>query len=381
MQQTALGWLVYSLTNSSFWLGATTFVAMSPSLVLSLYGGVIADRTDRRRLLLITQTVLMLSALTLGILTALGTVALTHIIALSLVSGVALALTTPVYQTILHELVPPAHLMNAITLNSVQFNLARILGPVGMAVATPVIGIAGCFFANAVSFFAMLAAVRTLDIRAHGAASSRSVWTDLRTGLRYAWREPLIRTSLTLTAALSLFGFPYIALLPAFARDVLALDADHYGLLVAAPGCGAVLGGLALAGFGNVRHKGLLAAIGAVCFSAALIAFALAQDTRHAAVFLFVAGLSMVGVVSTINTVLQLTTDAALRGRVMSMLALALFGLSPVGALHLGIWAHYVGTAYALAGSGVVCLLIAVVILGWSRELRRPVDSVSAATE
>ncbi len=380
MQQTALGWLVYSLTDSTFWLGATSFVAMSHSLVLSLYGGVIADRTNRRRLLIVTQTVLMLSALVLAALTVADVVTLTHILVLSLLSGIALALTTPVYQTVLHELVPPQHLMNAISLNSVQFNLARIVGPVAMAVATPAIGIAGCFLANGITFLAMIAAVVSLDIPAHGSSGSRSVWTDLQNGVRYVWRTPMIRTPLALAAALSLFGFPYIILLPAFARDVLHLEANRYGYLVAAPGAGAVLGGLGLAAFGNVRRKGLLATTAAVAFSCALIGFALSSSTRLAATFLFFAGMSMVSSVSTINTQLQFTAHAAVRGRVMSMLALALFGLSPVGSLHVGIWAQWVGTAPALAGGGVVCLVIALWLLARAHELRQPVQSPIVAT-
>lgn len=377
MQHTAFGWLVYALTESAFWLGATTFVAMSPSLLLSLYGGVIADRANRRRLLIAMQMVLMLCAFALAALTATGIVKLGHLLLLSLVAGTALAFATPLYQTILHELVPQAHLMNAISLNSVQFNLARIVGPVAMAIATPRIGIAGCFFVNGISFLAMIGAVVTVKIAAHASSGSRSVWLDLQNGLRYAWRTPMIRTPLLLAATLSLFGFPYIILLPAFARDVLHLGADEYGYLVAAPGAGAVIGALVLAAFGNVRHKGILAAGAAVAFSLNLIAFALSTHPWLTALFLFFAGMCMVSAVSTINTVLQFTADARVRGRVLSMLALAFFGLSPVGSLHLGTWAQYVGTAHALAGGGVACFLVASLLLLFRRELRLPLDNVS----
>jgi MFS family permease len=375
MHQTALGWLVYTLTDSTFWLGTTTFVAMSPSLVFSLYGGVIADRTNRRRLLIAAQAVLMLSAGALGVLTAGGIVRLGHILALSLVSGIALAISTPVYQTILHELVPPQHLMNAISLNSVQFNLARIVGPVGMGIVTPFVGIAGCFFVNALTFFAMIAAVSTLEIAAIGSSGAHSVWTELRNGVRYAWRTRMIRIPLLLSAALSLFGFPYIILLPAFARDILHLSAQQYGYLVAAPGAGAVIGGLALATFGDVRRKGVLACVTALVFSVALVGFSFSTDLWMAQIFLFLAGMHMVSAISTINTLLQLTTADRVRGRVMSMFSFALFGLAPIGSFHLGTWAHYVGTPRALAGGGVVCFLVAASFLAFARDLRQPVAS------
>jgi MFS family permease len=373
MHQTAVGWLVYSLTESTFWLGATTFVALAPSLVFTLYGGVIADRTNRRRLLIGTQTVLMLSAFALAGLTAARVITLAHILGFALVSGVALAITTPVYQTVLHELVPPQHLMNAISLNSVQFNLARVIGPLGMGITTPLIGVAGCFFVNGLSFLAMITAVATIRIAAHGSSGSRSVWADLRNGVRYAWRKPQIRTPLLLAGALSLFGFPYIVLLPAFARDVLHLGAEGYGYLVAAPGTGAVLGGLGLAAFGDVEHKGLLATIAALVFSGTIVCFALSTTLVTAQFFLFFAGMSMVSAVSTINTLLQLTADPRVRGRVMSLLAFALFGLAPIGSLLAGTWAQHVGTPRALAGGAVACFVVAVAFLLFARELREPV--------
>lgn len=380
MHHAAFGWLIYALTESTFWLGAITFVAMSPSLFLSLYGGVIADRTDRRRLLIATQIVLMLSAFALGGLTVAGVVTLAHILLLSFVSGTALALTTPVYQTVLHELVPPAHLMNAISLGSVQFNLARILGPVAMAVSIPWIGIGGCFFVNGASFFAMIAAVASINMSPRSPSTSRSAWVDLRNGIRYGWRTPMIRTPLMLAATLSLLGFPYLILLPAFARDILQLGAERYGYLAAAPGAGAVIGGLGLAAFGNVDRKGILAAGAAVVFSVNLIAFSLSTRPWVAASFLFLTGMSMVSAVSTINTVLQLTADARIRGRVLSMLTLAFFGLSPIGGLHMGTWAQHVGTARALTAGGVACLLVATYLLLFRRELRLPVAQAPEAS-
>jgi MFS family permease len=263
--------------------------------------------------------------------------------------------------------------MNAISLNSVQFNLARIVGPVGMGVVTPFVGIAGCFFVNTLTFVAMIAAVSTLDIAAIGSSGAHSIWTELRNGVRYAWSTRMIRIPLLLAAALSLFGFPYIILLPAFARDILHLGAEQYGYLVAAPGAGAVIGGLALATFGDVRRKGVLAGVTALIFSIALVGFAFSTDLPMAQLFLFLAGMNMVSAISTINTLLQLTTAPRVRGRVMSMFSFALFGLAPIGSFHLGTWAHYVGTPRALAGGGVVCFLVAAAFLAFARDLRQPV--------
>jgi MFS family permease len=381
MHQTALGWLVYSLTDSAFWLGATSFVGMSPSLLLSLHGGVIADRADRARLLVATQITLMTSAFVLAALTASGVVTLPHILMLSLVSGTALAFTTPVYQTVLHEVAPPAHLMNAISLHSVQFNLARIIGPIGAGVTTATVGMAGCFVVNGVSFLALIVAILSLQLTARESRRSHSIWNDLRAGLGYAWATPMIRTALSLATALSLFGFPYIILMPAFARDILHLDVQGYAFLLVAPGAGAVLGGLALATFGNVRRKGVLATVAAVIFSLNLIGFAFSSTPAVAALFLFFVGLTMVGSISTINTVLQLTTEPQLRGRVMSMLALALFGLSPLGSLHIGIWAEYVGTQHALAAGGCVCFLISILVLLRARHFRSAVHTAVLVAE
>jgi MFS family permease len=376
MHQTAQGWLVYDLTGSAFWLGMIAFVAMSPSLVLSLYGGIIADRANRRRLLIGTQIVMMTTALVLATLTGAGVVSLGHILALSLIAGMALAITTPVYQTVLHELVATEHLMNAISLNSVQFNLARIIGPLGAGGATAILGLASCFFLNGISFLAIIAAVATLKISVRDSTGAVSAWSELRAGLSYAWRTPMIQTSLLLAAALSFFGFPYIVLLPAFAREVLHLDFTQYAYLLVPPGVGAVLGGLALAAFGNVRRKGMLATIAAVAFSVGLIGFSLSTDVRTAGMFLFFVGICQVGAISTVNTVLQLTADSRLRGRVMSMLALALFGLAPVGSLHVGAWAQYVGTARALAGGGAVCLCVALAVLALAPHFRRTLRTV-----
>jgi hypothetical protein len=250
----------------------------------------------------------------------------------------------------------------------------------GAGMTTASIGVAGCFLMNGVSFLALTAAIVSIRIAAREPAHSRSVWLDLRHGLGYAWTTPMIRTALILATALSFFGFPYIILMPAFARDVLHLDVEGYAYLLAAPGAGAVLGGLALAAFGNVRRKGILATVAAVVFSGSLIAFAFSSTPASAAMLLFFVGMSMVGSISTINTLLQLTTDPRLRGRVMSMLALALFGLSPVGSLHIGTWARYVGTQRALAGGGAVCLLTSLSVLALATRFRSPAEPVLASS-
>jgi MFS family permease len=376
MHNLAFGWLVYQLTDSAFWLGITSFIAMLPSLTLSLVGGVIADRTDRRRLLLATQVVHMACALTLAGLTAAGIVTLGEVIALSLVSGVALALATPVYQALIPDLVPPGALMSAISLNSVQFNLARAIGPALGGVAIAAMGLGACFLLNGLSFLAMILALATLRIEPRPVRPPASLWSELREGIVYAWHEPTIRTALLLAGTLSLFAVPYLILMPVFARDVLHVGVTGLGYLMAAAGVGAVAGGLGLAAFGNVPRKGLIATTAAITFSLSLIGFALSPDPWLSGGFLFLVGLSMVSALATLNTVLQMTTDDRLRGRVMSMLALALFGLAPVGSLQIGTLAHWMGAPRAVALGGALCLAMALYLLVRAPELRRPVRSV-----
>lgn len=364
MQAVALGWLVLQLTDSPFWVGFVSFAALSPALFLSLFGGVLADRLDRRRVLLTTQTAMMLSTGLLATLTALHVITVPLIIALSFLTGFANALNTPAQQAMIADLVPPEVLLNAISLNSVQFNLARVVGPACAGMIIGWINIAACFYLNSISFVALIAALLVIRVAPQRPLPVRSFWRHLGEGIQYVRGHPLQLLVLATAAMLSLFCLPYIVLMPVFARDVLHAGPDGLGYLMASAGAGAVIGGLSLAALGNVRDKARLALRAGVVLSLAVMAFTFSRNLYLSFALLLVAGGSMVMCIATMNTLLQLAVDPAMRGRVLSMYALGLFGISPLGSLQAGTLAHFIGTPLAVAlGSGLSLLFLIAALL------------------
>ena len=236
MQQIALGWLVYDLTRRASLLGTVSFCGNAPILFLGLVGGAIADRASRRTIMLGTLGVIAATALTLAVLTASGHIAVWHIIAISMVAGTASALFAPAMQAVIPSLVEPGELLNAISLNSVQFNLARTIGPALAGFAYGTIGPQGCFALNAAGFLVMILMLARVRLPRRPPGAPPPVGRALRDGLGYARRHPVIAPSLVLVAVMSVFGFPYIILLPALARDTLHLDATGLGYLMAAVG-------------------------------------------------------------------------------------------------------------------------------------------------
>ncbi len=364
MQTVALGWLVLQLTDSPFWVGFVSFAGLSPSLFLSLFGGVLADRLDRRRLLLTTQTAMMVFTGMLATLTALHLITVPLIIVLSFLTGFATALNTPAQQAMIADLVPAEVLLNAISLNSVQFNLARVIGPACAGLIIGWINMAACFYINSFSFVALIAALLIIRVAPQRPLPTRSFWRHLGEGIHYVRGHPLLLLVLVTAAMLSLFCLPYIVLMPVFARDVLQAGPDGLGYLMASAGAGAVMGGLSLAALGNVRDKARLALRAGIVLSVAVIAFTFSRHLYLSFVLLVVAGGSMVMCVATLNTLLQLAVDPAMRGRVLSMYALGLFGLAPVGSLQAGTLAHFIGTPLAVAaGSGLSLLFLTAALL------------------
>ena len=363
MQTVALGWLVLQLTNSPFWVGFVSFAGLSPSLLLSLFGGVIADRMDRRRLLIATQTALLLSSGILATLTALGVVTVAEIIVLSFLSGLAGALNTPAQQAMIADLVSSDILLNAISLNSVQFNLARIAGPALAGVVISWVSTAACFYLNSLSFVALIGALFYIRVEPRRPLPVRSFWRHLGEGLLYVRGHAVLRLILATASVISIFCLPYIVLMPVFARDVLHVGADGLGYLMASAGVGAVVGGLGLAAFGNVRDKARLALRAGISLSFAVCVFALSSHVYLSIGMLLLAGGSMVTCIATLNTLLQLTAEPSMRGRVLSMYALALFGFTPLGSLQAGTLAHLIGTPDAVALGSAICFVFLAVAL------------------
>ncbi len=272
MQAVAQGWLVLQLTNSAFWLGLDAFMATAPGFVFTLVGGVFADLIDRRRLLLYTQVVAGIAALGLAALVATGAINRWMVLGFSFVTGCCMALASPSYLAMTYDLVGREDLTNAIAMNSTQFQLSRVVGPALAGVAFRTLGLAGCFFANGLSFIAVIVAlwmVRTeghSTPAAHSVSDRRALWSDLIEGFRYVRNRPRVSALLTLSGVNSLFGAPYFSMVPIYARDIFRLGETGLAVMMGTSGAGAFLGALLVAYLGDFRRKGWFVLGGAILF-------------------------------------------------------------------------------------------------------------------
>lgn len=377
MQAVAQGWLVLKMTNSPFWLGVDGFMATAPGLVFTLAGGVFADLVDRRRLLLFTQIGAGLSAFTLAALIWTDVVHLWMILLLSFVTGCCMALAGPSYQAITIDLVGREDLANAIALNSAQFQLSRAVGPALAGIAFKVFGLAGCFFANGVSFIAVIIALMMVrlensanHVAAHSVKDRRALWQDLTDGFRYVWGRPRVFMLLLISGMTSLFGAPYFSMIPVFARDILHMGETGLALMMGMAGAGAFCGALVLTFLGNFKRKGWSVLGGAFAFGICLIGFSLAEQLNPSLIFLFSMGFSIVLCVAVINTLLQQLVTDEMRGRVMSMFILSFIGTMPIGNLIAGAAAQKFGAPYTLATGGLIIVLFVAVVTFTNKRLR-----------
>jgi len=371
MQNLALGWMILLSTNSPFLLGLNGFLSSAPSLFFSLPGGAIADRLNRRKLMLYTQTSMMLLALILAVLTSFHMIHIGAILLISLLTGLASALNNPAYQALVPDLVGREDLVNAIALNSAQFNMSRAIGPTIAGLALGSLGAAGCFYLNSVSFLALIVALLIINVPAGAVFEHPNVWSAMLEGLSFVGQNRLIIILLSVPAFLSLLGLPFIVLMPVVARDLVNVGASGLGFLMAGAGIGAVIAALALAAQGDAEHKGRFILSSAALFSLALILLARAHSFWWAFALLVVLGATMVGALALTNTALQLLSPPELRGRIMSMYNLAVLGLAPIGSLQAGAVAQALGVRFALALGGAVCLVYFVTLLAFLPRLRR----------
>lgn len=363
-QAVAQGLLVSQLTNSPFWLSFDGFMATAPGLVLALAGGVFADLVDRKRLLILTQIGAGLTAFVLATLIYTGIVHdakdIWIVLLITFVTGCCMSLAMPSYQAITIDLVEREDLANAIALNSTQFQLSRVVGPTLAALALAAFGIVGCFFLNGLSYIAIVAALalvkieRKSDAQKHSAKDRRALWNDLIEGFRYVWRRPRVFMLLLTSAVTSLFGAPYLSLIPYFARNIMHLGAPGLSLMMGASGAGAFCGALVLAFLGDFKHKGWSVLGGAFSFSVCLIGFSLATRLVVSLLFIFGMGLAIVSCVAVINTLLQQLVTDKMRGRVMSMFVLSFLGAMPIGNLIAGAASHRFGVQHTLAAGGLI---------------------------
>ena len=364
MTSTAQGWLVYQLTGSKALLGIVAAAGTAPMLVFSTLGGWAADRFPKRSVLIWTQSVMMILAFVLAALVGSGLVRPWHIIVLALCGGVVMAFDMPARQSFVVEIASREDLMNAISLNSAMFNGARIVGPAIAGFLMAKVGIALCFLIDGISFLAVLAGLFLMRLPplvrgpAHGGPLAQSL-----EGFRYVWHSVRVRTIFILFAIVGIFGWSYSVLMPAFARDVLHLGEQGYGLLLGASGVGALAGALTTAAFGSSLSPRKMAFGGVWLFSLMLLIFSYNRNLTVAVLCLAGTGFGMMLFFSTSNTTVQTIVPDEMRGRVMGIWALIFGGMIPFGSLEAGAVAHYFGTSATLAIGAIVCALAAGVTL------------------
>jgi MFS family permease len=378
MQQVAISWLVYQMTGSSFQLGMVMFCGQVPALFLSPVAGVLIDRWNRHRVLMLTQSLAMIQALLLASLTLSGMIQVWHLIVLSLCLGMINTFDMTTRQAFLAEMVTDrADLSNAIALNSSLVNGARLVGPTlaGFVLAQASAGV--CFLLNGLSYIAVLLALAAMRLQPRPHLHQRMpLWEGLRTGFRYVAGFAPIRTLLLLLALTSLTGTSYVVLLPEFTVQRLHGDAHTLGMLTGASGLGALTGALFLASRKSVLGLGGWIAFAIALLGTALVSFTRVSDLRLALLVLFAIGFSMMVHMASSNTLLQTLVAEDKRGRVMSFYTMAFLGMAPLGSLLTGTLAARFGMSLTLLGNGLACLAAALfftIRLPHLRALVRPI--------
>lgn len=371
MQKVAQSWLVFDLTQSSFYLGLDDFLGQLPILLFTIVGGVIADRHDRRRLLIGSQYVQMATAFLLAALVFWDHVSVWHILALSFTAGMGQAFGGPAYQSLIPSLVDKKDLPNAIALNSIQFNLARVFGPLLASTTMAALGAAACFGLNGLSFFIVIVALMSLSVRHLPPTDRKPMLQEMKSGFAYARSEPSI-IALTVLASMTTFlGLPLLTFLPVIAREVFRGDINLYSQMMAFSGGGAVVGALVVAWMGRSKRMGLTLLLVQVAFGICITAFAISRVLWISNILLFLAGACLICVFSMTASLVQLIVPDHLRGRVMSIYMVAFRGGMPLGSLASGYAASLTTTPYVLAVNGGLVSLVAIYFLVRGQGVRK----------
>jgi len=365
MQTVAQAWLVLRLSNSSFMLGVVAFAGFTPILLNGLFAGVVIDHVDRRRLIVATQTILMVNAFTLSALTWWHVVRVEHVIILAALNGLVSSFDMPGRQSFVVEMVGCEDLPNAIALNSMMFNGARAIGPAIAGLLLLGFGEAGCFFLNGLSFLAVIWSLLQMDVPRRARASFRSAMlARVREGLNYVWHHGATFYLLLLVAINSGFAVPFTVLVPVFARDLLHGGPRAYGFLLASQGVGAVLGALVMASSSSasrrLRHN---LTFGIFCMASGVMLFGLSRWMALSMSAEFLVGVGLMNYMATTNTLVQLFVSDELRGRVMSIYTLSFIGMAPLGSLEVGFIGQHVGPRAAVFGCGLVALTCGCILL------------------
>lgn len=383
MQSVAQGWLIYSLTKSPFYLGLVATAASLPVLIFTLLGGVVADRLAKRKLLIVTQSLSIIPAILLAVLTDLNIITVWEIIFIAFFLGTVNAFDMPARQSFLSEMVQRGRLLNAIALNAAAFNGGRVLGPVAAGIIIAAAGIAACFYLNALTFLAVIFALLKIKTegghkglpvtngRSHLMTALPLLLKDLFEAFRFVKNEKDIFRVMGLVGVFSLFGIPFVTFLPVFAEDILRVGPQGLGFLAGATGIGALGASLMIAFRGDIIEKGRFIALAGLAFSLSLFALAVSRDYYLSILLLILAGWGAVSFFAVANSFIQLSTPDNLRGRVMSVYTLFFLGFAPFGNLVLGSVADLAGTPGAVIAGSIVCFVTTVMLFKSMKALRR----------
>lgn len=374
MQTVALGWVVLELTDSPFQVGLVSTLGALPVLLFTLYGGVVADRMNKHRMVLFLQVGMLIEALVLAILTHTGHITIHWIQGLALIAGTFAAFEIPARQAFVVEMVGKEDLFTAVAINSTVFNGTRVIGPALAGLLLAVAGAAVSFYVNAASYLAVVAALVLMRMPAvappvrQGASGDL---TALREGVRFLFSRPLQRTLVLVTTSFSIFGFAFIPMLPVFARDVLHTGSAGYGAMMSAVGIGAALGAIGAAIWGHRLQRERWVLPSAIAFALMLVAAGLAPNLPVALLLLALAGFAWVLMAVFTNTILQISSPDALRGRVMGFYSFMVVGLAPFGSFQMGWMAEHYGARVAYVAGGIACGLVALFALARAPRLER----------
>jgi MFS family permease len=379
-QLTAQNWLVLSLTGSAFYLGLDAFLQQLPIMLFTLIGGVLADRLDRRRTLLMSQYVQMATAATLAALVYFQVVQIWHILLLSFTTGIAQSFGGPAYQALIPSLVDKKDLPNAVAFNSIQFNIARVLGPLAfggtLALAArwayndeQSMGL--CFLLNALSFIVVIGTLMSLRVKHIPPAAVHSMRDEMQSGLTYVRHHASLVSLIVLAAATTFLGFAVLTFLPIFTQRVFREGAGTYSQLLAFSGGGSIVGALVIAWLGKFKRMGLTALVMQAIYGALIIAFAISRTLWLSEILLFFTGAALMVVFSTVTSLIQLLAPNEMRGRVMSIYMVAFRGGMPLGSLVSGYMATYIGAPMVIGINGGLLILVAAYFLFTSHGVRQ----------
>lgn len=369
MQKLAQSWLVLQLSGSAFMLGLDAFLGEIPIFLLALVAGVAADRFDRRRLLIFSQVIQMTCAFTLAWLFAMGTVQVWHILALSFVVGVAQAFGAPAYQSLLPSLVPREHLPNAIAMNSIQFNLARVVGPALGGFALAKFGAAWCFGLNGLSYIAVIVSLMMITTMFVPSPGKEGVLESMRQGLRFIGRQAGVKTLIAVSFASTSLGVSIVTFLPVFAKDVYGGNEATYTLLLTVEAAGAISGALLVAFRGKTAHLWRDAMISLAALGACMSAFALMPSMVIGLVFLYFGGMALITCFAMMSSLIQFMATDEMRGRVMSIYNIAFRGGMPIGSLITGRLVEDFAARPVIAGEGAILVFIGLALLASNRRM------------